>query len=139
MKKIYSSFCSSCLITWLFVGFMMTHFPAQAQDALVSNVSAALRAGSSKDLSRHFNDGVEISIDDHRANYGLTQAEFVIKDFFKKHPPGSFDYLHQGESKEGLRYAMGRYTYAGGVFRVYMVMKQYRGNYLIDTITFTKE
>lgn len=110
-----------------------------AQEDLADQASMALKAGSAKELSSYFNEGVEIGEDDQKAVYGRTQAEFVMKDFFRRYVPQDFKLVHQGASKEGLRYAIGLYTYPKGSFRVMMLIKQSKGKYGIDSLVFTKE
>src|SRR5690606_42106188 len=103
------------------------------------NGNVALKTGSSRELVKEFSDNVELSFDGEKSNYSKSQAEFVLKDFFKKYPPVDFQYIHQGSSKEGLKYAIGKYSYNGGSFRVYILIKQFNGNFLIDTLDFSKE
>lgn len=121
-----------------------------AQEEVISSAKVALKLGNSKDLSKFFHNMVELKITDDEAdgannNYSKTQAEYVLKGFFKDNPPQDFVYVHQGTSKEGLKYAIGKYTYkdnagkAAGSFRVFMKLKQYDGSYLIDEIDFSKE
>ena len=113
--------------------------PVKAQTEVISSANAALRIGSSKELARYFNNMVELGFDGNKQSYSQTQAEFVLRDFFARNQPAGFEIIHQGSSKEGLRYAIGKYSYKGGSYRVYMLVKQFRGAYLIDTIDFTKE
>lgn len=112
---------------------------AVAQGEILNDVKAALSAGSAKELSRNFNSTVEIGFDGNKSNYSKTQAEFVLKDFFSKNAPAGFEYIHQGASREGLKYAIGKYNTANGSYRVYILIKQFKGTYLVDTIDFTKE
>lgn len=112
---------------------------ASAQDEILSNGKLALKTGNSRELARYFNDIVEISFEGEKASYSKTHAEFVLKDFFKKYPPTDFQYIHQGASKEGMKYAIGKYSYPGGAFRVYILIKQFKGVYLIDTLDFSEE
>jgi hypothetical protein len=108
-------------------------------EEIINNGKMALKNGSSKELSKYFNDIVELSIAGEKSSYNKSHAEIVLKDFFKKYPPLDFQYIHQGSSKEGLKYAIGKYTYNGGSFRVYILIKQFNGNYFIDTLEFSKE
>jgi len=125
------------LLTIIFgVAFFLS---ALGQSEVINNAKTALKSGSSKELSRYCNKMVELNFDGEKSSYSKTQAEFVLRDFFKKHPPTDFEYIHQGASKEGLKYAIGKYTYSNGSFRVYMLVKQFNGNYLIDTLDFSKE
>lgn len=110
-----------------------------AQNDVINNVKTAMKAGSSKELTKYFNDVVEMVIDGDPADYSKTQAEFVLKDFFKKYPPADFQYIHQGASKEGIRYAIGKYTYDGGSFRVLLRAKEIKANYRVYSIDFTKD
>lgn len=123
----------------LLLAFALFLENAQAQNDIINNGKVSLKTGSSKELVKYFNDIVELSFDGEKSNYSKTQAEFVLKDFFKKYPPVDFQYIHQGSSKEGLKYAIGKYSYQGGSFRVYILIKQFNGNYLIDTLDFSKE
>lgn len=112
---------------------------ANAQNEVINNVRDALKAGSSRELSKYINNTVEISIDGEKASYSRNQAEFVLKDFFSNYPPKGFRYVHQGSSKEGLKYTVGTYSYDRGEFRVFMLIKQFGGSYLVDKIDFNKE
>ncbi len=107
------------------------------QSDVLEGTKNALKAGSSKDISKYFNDMVEIGLNkEDKKTYSKTQAEFILRDFFKQYPPTDFQYVHQGSSKEGMKYTIGKYMYNGGTFRVITVVKQFRGNYLIDYIVF---
>lgn len=105
----------------------------------VGDIRAAIKAGSAKELSKYLNDMVELNFDGDKASYSKTQAEFVLKDFFKKYPPQDFQYIHQGSSKEGLKYAIGKYSFQGGTYRVYLLIKPQKGNFFIDQLDFSKE
>lgn len=126
------------LIIVLLNVILLHELPAQSD--VMGNVRAALKAGSSKELSKHFNEMVELNLDGEKSSYSKTQAEFVLKDFFKNHPPSDFQYIHQGASKGNLlKYAIGKYTYANGSFRVLILFKNSDGQYYADSIDFTKE
>ncbi len=121
------------------IAFLLATPVLIAQQDVIANARAAIKAGNAKDLSSHFNELVELNFDDEKSSYSKTQAEFVLKEFFKKYPAEDFSYLHQGTSKDGLKYAIGKYTYKGGAFRVYMLIKQANGGYIIDMLDFGEE
>jgi hypothetical protein len=110
-----------------------------AQDDVLTNVKTQLKQGNAKEIARYFNDIIEISIDGEKGNYSKTQGEFVLRDFFRNNPPDDYQKIHQGASKEGLNYMIGKYTCPQGTYRVYIVVKQFKGDYLIDTIDFSLE
>jgi hypothetical protein len=110
-----------------------------AQSETINNVRSALKAGSSKALVRNFNQTVELNFDGEKSNYSRTQAEFVLRDFFKKYPPSDFQYIHQGSSRQGLTYVIGKYTFENGSFRVLLYIKKFEENYFVDLIDFSRE
>lgn len=110
-----------------------------AQDNVIDNVKTAMGSGSSKELSQYFGSIVELNFDGEKSSYSKSQAEFVLKDFFKKNPPLDFEYIHQGSSKQGFRYVIGKYTIEGSSFRVYILFKKNEDTYYVDTIDFTRE
>ncbi|WP_258100288.1 DUF4783 domain-containing protein [Marinoscillum pacificum] len=109
------------------------------QDAVLVNISTAMKAGSSKELIKYCNSNLEIKMDGQTSNYSIAQAEVVLKDFFLKNPPKGFSYIHQGTSPEGMKYTIGSYTIDGGKYRVVMLIKKVKEDFKIDTINFTKE
>jgi hypothetical protein len=129
------------LFTTLFLSwvFLLGIGAAHAQADNLGAVRAALRNGSSRELSQYFAPSVEIGFDDDRKSYNSTQAEIVMKDIFAKNSPSTFEFIHQGQSPEGIQYAIGRYTGKSGTYRLYVKLKPSRGTPLIDTLEFTKE
>jgi len=129
-------FVRALFLGWL---FLLVTGAAHAQSDILGAVRSALRNGSSRELSQYFAPTIEISFDGEKNIYNSTQAEIVMKDFFSKNAPSTFEFIHQGQSGEGIQYAIGRYTGRGGPYRVYIKMKPSRGAPLIDTLAFTKE
>ena len=103
------------------------------------NVKLALNAGSAKELIKYFNEVTELKIDDKGANYSRIQAESVLKEFFQQNQVESFDYIHKGSSPEGLKYNIGMFNAKTGTFRVVLLLKEVKGNYVVDTMNFNKE
>ncbi len=137
----------------LLMGLFLDQQEARAQTEVINSARTALRTGNSKDLTKYFNSLVELKIENanenlstaaNNSNFSKTHAEYVLKDFFKDNPPQNFEYVHEGTSKEGLKYTIGKYTYRDknnktSSFRVFMKIKQYGADYLIDAIDFSKE
>jgi len=111
----------------------------KAQEDIIHNVEAALKIGSSKELSRYFSQTVEINLEGEISSYSKMQAEYVLKDFFKKYPPENFEIIHNGASKGGLKYAIGKYSCKRGDFRVWMRIKEFGGKLLVYEMNFFKE
>ena len=112
---------------------------AEAQSEVINNMRAALKAGSSKEFVKNFNTMVELNFEGEKSNYSKSQAELVLKEFFKKYPPSDFQYIHKGASKQGLTYVIGKYTFESGSFRVWILIKKFDEEYLVDSIDFSRE
>jgi len=129
-------FFRTLFIGWL---FLLSAVAAHAQSDSFSAVRSALRNGSSRELSQYLAPTVEMGLDGEKTTYSATQAELVMKDFFAKNSPSSFEIIHQGSSDGKIQYAIGRYTGRSGVYRVFIKLKPPRGLPQIDTLEFTKE
>ncbi|AIZ62663.1 hypothetical protein PK28_01355 [Hymenobacter sp. DG25B] len=119
--------------------WLLTTVGAYAQGEAFGAVKGAVRGGSSHGVAQYFGSAVELGFDGDKQSYSATQAEFVLKDFFAKNAPTSFEFIHQGSSNEGIQYAIGKYVGKSGTYRVFIKMKPAQGKLLIDTIDFTKE
>ncbi len=119
--------------------FVLIIIGIQAQNDVIKQVETAIRAGSSKELTRFFNQTVEITINGEISSYSKMQAEYVLKDFFKKNPPDNFEIIHNGSSKGGLQYAIGKYSCKKGYYRVWMRIKEFGGKLLVYEMNFVKE
>ena len=112
---------------------------AQAPADPLGSVKAAIRSGSAKDLAALFGASVDLGVDGNKQTYSQTQAAFIVRDFFAKNPPTSFEFIHQGASDAGTPYAIGRYLTAAGSYRVFIKLKNQKAGILIDNLDFTKE
>ena len=110
-----------------------------AQSDVIDNVRVAMKTGSSKELAKYFSSTVELNFDGDKSSYSKSQAEFVLRDFFKNYPPVDFEYIHQGASKQGLKYVIGKYSITGGSYRIWVLFKKSNNTFYVDTIDFTRE
>ena len=129
-------FFRTLLLGWL---MLLGTVAAHAQADNIGAVRSALRNGSSRELAQYLAPTVQVGFDNDTKTYSSTQAEFVMKDFFAKTSPSSFEVIHQGASPEGIQYAVGRYTGRGISYRVFVKLKPNRGTPMIDNLEFTKE
>ena len=127
------------LIILMVSGFSQFTIATKAQGDVLNAVRAAIKMGSSKELVKHLNNRIDLVIDGDQASYSKTQAEFVLKDFFKKYPPSDFQYIHKGASKDGLKYAIGKYSHQGGTFRVVLRSKKFNDKHKIYNLDFTRD
>jgi hypothetical protein len=112
--------------------------PASAQD-IFAPMKDAIKTGNAKEVIKFFNTSVDMNLDGEVAMYSKAQAEFVLRDFFKKHPSSDFSIVHTGSSKGGLQFAIGRYVSNADTFDVVIRVKEVSGSYLIHEINFVKD
>jgi hypothetical protein len=106
---------------------------------LFNPMKDALRTGNAKEVIKFFNTSVDMNVEGNVDTYSKAQAEFVLRDFFKKHPVSDFDIVHTGSSKGGLQFAIGRYVSNGDNYNVLLRVKEVGGENLIHEINFVKE
>ena len=99
----------------------------------------AVKAGNAKDLVKYFNNSIDLNLEGEVSTYSKAQAEFVLRDFFKKHTPTDFTIVHTGSSKAGLQFAIGKYQSGADSYDVLMRVREVDKNYLIHEMSFTKE
>jgi hypothetical protein len=121
----------------LLAGIQITDLKAQGD--VINQVKETIKAGSAKELSRFLNSTVDVTLDDGAQSYSKAQAEFVFRDFFKQHPPGEFNIIHQGTSKGGQTFGIGQYKSGSETYRVYMKIKSVENQQLVHEISFAKE
>jgi hypothetical protein len=110
-----------------------------AQSEIFTPMKDALKAGSAKELVKYLNQSVDINLDGNFSTYSKAQAEFVFRDFFKKHVVTDFNIVHTGSSKGGLQFAIGRYVSTGESYNVLIRVKEVENTHLIHEISFVKE
>ena len=106
---------------------------------VIDQAKDAIKAGSAKELAKYLNQTVDVTIEGKLENYSKAQAEFVLRDFFKAHPPNEFTIIHQGSSKGGQPFAIGQYKSGSDTYRVWMKIKVVNKDQLIQEISFVKE
>ena len=111
---------------------------AQSAD-IISQVKETIKAGSAKELSKFLNQNVDVTLEGKVQSYSKTQAEFVLRDFFKQHPPNEVNIIHQGSSKGGQTFAIFQYKSGDDTFRLFMKIKGSGNSQFLDDIRFTKE
>lgn len=124
-----------CLVAFLSV----LSLTAWAQAEIFNPMKDAIKAGSAKELVKYLNPSVDINLDGNFSTYSKAQAEFVLRDFFKKHAVTDFNIVHTGSSKGGLQYAIGRYLSSGESYNVLIRVKEVENTHLIHEISFVKE
>jgi hypothetical protein len=114
MKKTLRTF----LLLTLIAGLMSFRFLG-----ILDDVIGAMKAGSSDQLAKYFDNVVEITMPDKSNSYSKSQAEMIMKDFFNNYKVKSFDVLHKGDNGSS-NYCIGNLQTKDGKFRTTLFVKQ---------------
>lgn len=90
---------------------------------ILDDVIGAMKAGSSDQLAKYFDNVVEITMPDKSNSYSKSQAEMIMKDFFNNYKVKSFDVLHKGDNGSS-NYCIGNLQTKDGKFRTTLFVKQ---------------
>ena len=125
MKSIFTSFS---VITFI----VLSSFTQQGN---IDEVIGALRSGNADDLSKYFDDNVELTLPDKSDNYSKAQAVLILKDFFGNNSVKNFDVKHKGDTG-GSQFCIGTLQTKSGNFRTTVFMKMKGTKELVKNIRF---
>ncbi|MBL0104480.1 MAG: DUF4783 domain-containing protein [Bacteroidetes bacterium] len=104
------------------------------------DIAFSIRSGDARQLATFFGPTIDLTILSQEDVYSKVQAEQVIKDFFSKNPPKSFDIIHKGASPEGTQYAIGTLvTTTGKKFRTSFYVKNTGGKNILQELRIETE
>lgn len=106
---------------------------------VVNDVANAIELMDAKKLAEFFNTTIDLEIGETDGNYSKTQAEMIVRDFFKNFPLTSFAVNHQGSSNDGSKYLIGTYKTSTQEYRVYVLLKNQDDQLLIHQLQFEQE
>ena len=126
------------LTSFLLISFLFIQ-NAFGQNSTLNQAGNLIKSGNSKELVKILHDRVDITIEKDQQTFSSAQAEFVLKDFFQKNQPSSFQVIHEGGPKDGLQFIIGRYVSTNGNFRVLVRVRKVNDIYKIYNLDFSRE
>ena len=103
---------------WYVLFFIPTFAMAQPS---FDGIKTAMDKGNATELASYFDTTVDINIKGTEQSYDKAEAEAVVKAFFSKHPPRTFQLMHKGATRSnGAEYAIGSLLTSGQKFRVFI-------------------
>jgi len=135
MKKI------AIILTFIIAsGFTFIHFlPDNALEDISKNIANAIRKGNASELAVYFNSSIDLTVPGKEGSFSKAQAEQIVKDFFTKNTPKSFEIKHQGTSADGSNYSIGSLVTNKGNFRVYFLIKSISNKNYIQQLQFDND
>ncbi|HWR33868.1 MAG TPA: DUF4783 domain-containing protein [Chitinophagaceae bacterium] len=119
--------------TLLSVSFIL--FTSFIQKENIEEVISALRTGNSSELSKYFDDTIELTLPDKSDSYSKAQAQLIVKDFFKNNGVKGFELKHKGNAPDG-HFCIGTLQANSGNFRTNVFMKIRNGKEVVKEIRF---
>ena len=103
----------------------------------IEEVVSAVKSGNANELSRYFDDRIDISLPGKNDNYSRSQGEMILKDFFSSNDVKDFQIKHKGENN-GSEYCFGILQTRNGNFRTKLYMKQKGDRQVLQEIGFQR-
>lgn len=102
-----------------------------------TEVVKAIRSGNSAEVSKYFDNTVEITLPEKSNSYSKSQAELVLRDFFATNGVKDFEVLHKSDTP-GSQYCIGNLQTNNGTFRTTIFMKEKGDKELVQELRFEK-
>jgi hypothetical protein len=122
------------IFTSLLVAFAIV-LSSFGQPNSIDEVIGALRSGNATELSRYFDDNVEVTLPVKSDSYSKAQAQMILKDFFANNDVRGFELKHKGDSPGG-HYCIGTLQTKSGNFRAHVFMKSKGDKELVKELRF---
>jgi hypothetical protein len=103
----------------------------------IDEVVTAIKGGNASQLSKYFDNVIEINLPDKSNTYSKSQGELVLKDFFYNNGVKSFEIVHKGENA-GAQFIIGNLITKNGDYRTTIYMKQKGDKELLQELRFEK-
>lgn len=103
----------------------------------LDEVISAIKSGSASQLSKFFDNTIEITLPDKTNAYSKSQGELVLKDFFDNNGVKNFEVVHKGENS-GAQYIVGTLDTKNGEYRTTIYIKQKGDKQLLQELRFEK-
>ena len=113
---------------------------AQQPADISKEVISAISKGNARDISKHFGTTVDLKFPGNEGTFSRNQAELIVRNFFSRNAPSSFNVQHQGPSRDGSLYVIGNYRSTNGQsFRVYFLIKKISDKNVLHLLQFERQ
>lgn len=89
----------------------------------IEDIIIGLKAGNAAQVSKYFDNTVEVTLPAKSNSYSRSQADLVLRDFFTNNSVKGFNVIHKGENA-GSQYCIGTLLTKSNAFRTTIFMKQ---------------
>ena len=103
----------------------------------LDEVVSAIKNGNAAELSKFFDNTVDLTFPGKTSTYSKSQAELVIKDFFNTNIVKGFEMMQKGDN-EGSKYVIGLLHTNNGEFKTTIFLKRKADKELLQELRFEK-
>ncbi len=133
IKKLFST------ILLGFVILIASNSHSQSEGELTATYEKVFRSENTGMIGTHFNSTIELSTPGKEGRFSNKQARLILDSFFKKNKVKRFDLTRNGDFSDGSRFFLGEMqSTSEETFRVYFVIRETNGKWLIHILKFTK-
>ncbi|MEO6220937.1 MAG: DUF4783 domain-containing protein [Ginsengibacter sp.] len=122
------NFLLSFLVVLLMSSFILLPF---------TEIIKAIKSGKASEVSKFFDNSVEITFPGKSNSYSKSQAQLVLHDFFSNNPVKNFEIIHKSDN-ESSQYCIGNLETTNGVFRTTIYLKQKGEKQVVQELRFEK-
>ena len=124
--------------------FMLTatNLPALAphpDNQVQQAVLASIRGGNAGEITKYMNTLVDFDIPGNRGTFSKSQGGRVLGDFLSNNPVSECTVISTGNSTDGGAYTVGNLKAGGKSYRLYFVLKEVDGKWLIHIFKITTQ
>lgn len=105
----------------------------------IDTITSALRNGNSQVIASFFDKSLELTLLDKEGDFSASQAELMLKDFFQKNTPKSFQVVHKGSNKTTSFAICSMTTSSGRKLRISFHLQQSGGKATLQEISIQDE
>lgn len=129
---------SKILVLSIFAGFFSACQPSKSRLPDSEKVSEVIAKANAKELATLFGQVVELNFDGKSNDYSRIQAEFVLKSFFRQHPPQAFRILREGRNARGQDFLIGEYKCPQAQYRIYTALSKKEGRACLNQLSINR-
>ncbi len=90
----------------------------------IDPIIEALDRGSSSELAQYFDSSIQLNLNGKQGSYSRSQAEQVLKEFFRKNPPNSFAVVYSSQKNTSINSYVGNYQSLNRAFKVFLKVSE---------------
>ena len=107
-----------------------------SQTGTIDGAISALQSGSAADLSKYFDNNVELTLPEKSDSYSKAQAQIILRDFFANNGVKGFEVKHKSDTDQRGAYFIGNLLSKSGKYRTTVYMRLKGDKQLVKEIRF---